>query len=47
MLYEVLDVPGTDISILVLPVLNAFDEPEFETVGEVLESLRQVLEVTT
>ena len=47
MLYEVLDVPGTDISILVLPVLNAFDEPEFETVGEVLECLRQVLEVTT
>ena len=47
MLYEVLDVPETDISILVLPVLKAFNRPEFETVGEVLECLRQVLEVTT
>ena len=44
-LHEVFDVPETDISILVLPVLNSFVEPEFETVGEVLECFRQVFEV--
>ena len=46
-LYDVLDVPGTDISIIVLPVLKAFNQLEFETVGEVLECFRQIFEVTT
>ena len=45
LLYEAFDVPNTDISILVLPVLHRFDEPEFGTVGEVLECFRQVFEV--
>ena len=47
MLHEAFDIPGTKISILVMPILNRFTDPEFETVGEVLECLRQVLEVTT
>ena len=42
---DVLDVPGTDILLLVMPVLTQFDEPSFETVGEVLECFRQVFEV--
>lgn len=44
-LHEVFDVPGTDILLLVMPVLTQFDEPSFETVGEVLECFRQVFEV--
>ena len=44
-LYEVLDVPGNDVSILVTPVLSLFNDPRFETVGEVLECFRQVFEV--
>lgn len=44
-LIEVLDVPNTDISILVMPLLHPFHKPRFETVGEVLECFRQLLEV--
>lgn len=44
--YEVLDVPGEDISIFVMPVLDEFNNPRFETVGEVLECFRQVFEVS-
>ena len=45
MLHEAFDIPGTDISILVMPVLNRFTDPEFGTVGEVLECFRQIFEV--
>ena len=44
-LYETFDVPETDITILVMPVFFRFDEPEFGTVGEVLECFRQIFEV--
>lgn len=44
-IYELLDVPGEDVSILVMPVLDHFYRPRFETVGEVLECFRQVFEV--
>lgn len=44
-IYDVLDVPGEDISIFVMPVLDHFYRPHFETVGEVLECFRQVFEV--
>ena len=47
LLYEVLDVPRTDNSILVLPLMTRFYQPEFETVGEVLECFRQIFEVMT
>ncbi|KAK7681804.1 hypothetical protein QCA50_015151 [Cerrena zonata] len=43
-IYEVLEVPGEDLTILVMPVLDYFFKPRFETVGEVLECLRQVFE---
>ena len=45
-IYEVLDVPDNDDSVLVMPVLDAFNRPPFETVGEVLECFRQVFEVS-
>ena len=44
-LLETFDVPETDITILVMPLLMSFKNPEFETVGEVLECFRQVFEV--
>ena len=44
-LLETFDVPETDITILVMPFLMTFRNPEFETVGEVLECFRQVFEV--
>ena len=44
---EILDVPDDpDLNILVMPLLSFMDEPRFETVGEVLECYRQILEVT-
>ncbi|KAK7692240.1 hypothetical protein QCA50_003865 [Cerrena zonata] len=43
-IYEVFDVPGEDFSIFVMPVLDHFYKPRFETVGEVLECFRQVFE---
>ena len=46
MLHEAFDIPGTKISILVMPVLNRFTDPEFETVGEVLECFLQIFEVS-
>lgn len=44
-IYEVFDLPGEEFSIFVMPVLDRFYQPPFETVGEVLECFRQVFEV--
>lgn len=44
-IYDVFDIPGEDYSIFVMPVLDDFNNPRFETVGEVLECFRQVFEV--
>lgn len=44
-IFDVLDVPGEEFSSFVMPVLDEFDRPPFETVGEVLECFRQVIEV--
>ena len=34
-------------TIIVMPLLRKFDDPPFETVGEVVECVRQLLEVHT
>lgn len=45
-LLDVLEVPGdTDIVLLVMPLLRACDDPMFQTIGEIVEFLRQTLEV--
>ena len=45
-LFEVLDVPDDyELSILVYPLLRPYNDPGFATVGEVLECIRQLLEV--
>lgn len=43
-IHEVFDVPGEEYSIFVMPLLDSFYKPRFETVGEVLECFRQVFE---
>lgn len=44
--YDILHVPDdVDCALLVMPVLRIFDNPPFNTVGEVIEALRQLLEV--
>ncbi|THH17972.1 hypothetical protein EUX98_g9032 [Antrodiella citrinella] len=44
-LFDVLDVPdGDDTSIIVLPLLRLFDDPSFQTIGEVVEFIRQIFE---
>ena len=46
-LYEVLQLPDDeDMVLLVLPLLRKFDDPPMETIGEVVEFLRQVFEVS-
>lgn len=46
-LYEVLESPqDPDIIILVMPFLRDFENPRFRTVGEVVDFLTQVFEVS-
>jgi len=43
--YEVLQVPdNNDLVILVMPFLRSYDDPRFDTVGEVMECYRQILQ---
>lgn len=44
-IYELFDIPDEEFSIFVMPVLDHFNIPRFETVGEVLECFRQIFEV--
>lgn len=45
-LYELLDPPGEpDHVILVTPFFRAFDDPPFDSVGEIVEFFRQAFEV--
>ncbi len=45
-LIEVLTLPGDEeVKILVMPLLRRFDDPPFDTIGEVVEFLRQIFEV--
>lgn len=44
-IYEVLQVPDDDTVLLVMPFLRTYNNPPFETVGEVVEFLRQMFEV--
>jgi hypothetical protein len=44
--YEVLQVPDNkDLVILVMPFLREYFDPRFDTVGEILECYRQILQV--
>jgi hypothetical protein len=44
--YEVLQVPDDEkYIILVMPFVRPFDDPRFETCGEIIECFRQILEV--
>lgn len=45
-LYDVLNHPNEDTAFLVTPLLTDWDEPSFETIGEVLEFFRQLFEVS-
>lgn len=45
-LYEVLHVPGDPNSrLLVTPMLRAMNDPPFDTVGEIVDCIRQIFEV--
>ena len=47
-LLNVLEVPGEpDTVLLVMPLLRSFDDPKFQTIGELVECLRQIFEVST
>lgn len=47
-LYETLQSPNDeDITLLVLPLYRRFDDPPFETVGEIVEFFRQIFEVNS
>lgn len=44
-LFDVLQVPDdANMRLMVLPLLRAYDKPRFDTVGEVVDCLRQVIE---
>lgn len=46
-IYEVLDSPlDPDIMILVMPFLRAFNDPSFRSVGEIVDFLTQIFEVS-
>ena len=45
---DVLEDPfDADIRIIVMPLLRKFDNPKFQTVGEVVEFFRQAFEVSS
>jgi hypothetical protein len=45
-IYEILQVPDEeDVILLVMPLLRRYDDPRFDTFGEVLEFFRQIFEV--
>lgn len=45
-IFDVLEPPDSpDISILVMPLLRATHDPPCETIGEIVEYLRQIFEV--
>lgn len=45
-IYEVLQAPrDDDLQLIVMPRLRKFGSPRFETIGEIVEFLRQVFEV--
>ncbi len=45
-LYDVLDIPGEEHgNIIVMPLLGAFNEPQFQTIGESVEFFNQIFEV--
>lgn len=43
--YDILEVPDEQIFLIVMPLLTQWEEPVFETVGEVVEFFRQLFEV--
>ncbi|KAF5375074.1 hypothetical protein D9758_000101 [Tetrapyrgos nigripes] len=43
-IYDVLAVPGKEQDIIVMPLLRPFSKPDFDTVGEVLDFIRQIFE---
>jgi len=44
--FDVLSIPNeSDICIIVMPALLPFAKPRFDTIGEVVECLRQLFEV--
>lgn len=45
--FEVLEVDDDhDLCVVVTPLMRSFDDPRFETMGEVVDFLGQVLEVS-
>lgn len=48
--YDVFEVPGSHdkrISLVVMPLLQSWNSPVFETVGEAVEFFRQLLQVSS
>ncbi|KAJ3813042.1 hypothetical protein F5876DRAFT_36009 [Lentinula aff. lateritia] len=43
-IYDVFPVPNNEMDIIVMPVLRPFDNPEFDTVGEVIAFIQQLFE---
>ncbi len=44
-IYDVLPVADSDQDVIVMPVLRPFNQPKFESVGEVIAFIQQILEV--
>jgi hypothetical protein len=44
-LLNTLQTPGGEFDIAVMPLLRDYDDPAFDTVGEVVDFVRQILEV--
>jgi hypothetical protein len=46
-IYEVFSFPNDHtLNVLVMPLLRKYDDPRFETVGEVVDCIRQIFEVS-
>ncbi|EIN06245.1 kinase-like protein [Punctularia strigosozonata HHB-11173 SS5] len=43
-IYEILDVPGENHRLIVMPLLRKYANPEFDTIGEVVSCIQQIFE---
>ncbi|EIN06247.1 hypothetical protein PUNSTDRAFT_73300 [Punctularia strigosozonata HHB-11173 SS5] len=43
-IYEILDVPGENYRLIVMPLLRKYANPEFDTIGEVVSCIQQIFE---
>ncbi|EIN06250.1 hypothetical protein PUNSTDRAFT_127605 [Punctularia strigosozonata HHB-11173 SS5] len=43
-IYEIMEVPGEDLRLIVMPLLREYEDPKWDTIGEVVSCIQQIFE---